>query len=285
MTRNHVLFICGCIILSSCSMFKDNKKIDTPQKGTTVTEGGSPVSTQTVSSQAANEKQISGEWYMVSVYNKKIVSENLPFLNFNITDGRVYGNNGCNVINGGFKITANKEISFTQMVSTMMACPHFKYEAQIMKALSEAVGYSFSTQSGVIFLNLMDRLGATVLQLKRHNIDFLNGAWTVKEIHGKSIDNPAVKLVIDVPELRLHGNSGCNIINGSVGVDPKKENAVQFLQIVSTRKMCPDMKVETSLLVALEEVESAKKKNSNEVILYDNKHNPVVVLKRLNLKK
>lgn len=291
MTKNYILFICGCLLLSSCSIFKDNKKADSEQQKpyeTTETGEGNArgTSPQTGTSLAALEKQISGEWYMVSVYNKKITSEEMPFLNFSIADGRVYGNNGCNIINGGFKVTANKGLSFTQMISTMMACPHFKFETQIMRALSEVVGYNFSTQSGVIYLNLTDRLGATVLQLKRHNIDFLNGAWTIKEIHGQKINNPEVKLVIDVQELRLHGNSGCNIINGSVSVDPKKENAVQFQQIISTRKMCPDMKVETSLLVALEEVESAKKKkNSNEVVLYDNKNNPIIVLKRLDLKK
>lgn len=290
MTKNYVLFICGCLLLSSCSIFKDNKKTDNNQQktyGTTeVDDNNTPATSQhTGTSLAASEKQLAGEWYMVSVYNKKITSEVLPFLNFNIADGRVYGNNGCNVINGGFKITANKNISFSQMISTMMACPDFKFETQIMRAISEVVGYNFSTQSGVIYLNLTDRLGATVLRLKRYNINFLNGAWTIKEIHGQKVSNPEVKLVIDVQELKLHGNSGCNIINGSIGVDPKKENAVQFQQIISTRKMCPDMKVETSLLVALEEVESAKKKNSNEVILFDNKHNPVVVLKRLDLKK
>ncbi len=274
------------ITSTSCSIFNKNKVQPEEVKEITV-EKGEETTTKVGATQNAvsSIKQILGEWTIVSVYDKKVNSENMPFLNFTEEEDRVYGNNGCNVINGTYKIAKDKTIKFGNMISTMMACPDMKLETSIMKAINETTNYSFSTLSGIMHLNLLDYRGAKIMILKRHNLESLNGAWTVKDIHGEAMSSKDVKLVIDIPELKLHGNSGCNVINGAIALDPKKNNAIQFLQLISTRKMCPDMSIETALLIALEETESYKKKNSNEVMFYDNKGKLVLTLKRLDLKK
>ena len=48
--------------------------------------------------------------------------------------------------------------------------------------------------------------------------------------------------------------------------------------------MCPDIHIETALLVALEETQTCKKINDNEIALYDADGKKVAQLKRLNLR-
>ena len=52
-------------------------------------------------------KQLSGEWTIIRVKNKKVSTEERPFLNFEIKSSRLYGNNGCNVINASFRLDGN----------------------------------------------------------------------------------------------------------------------------------------------------------------------------------
>ena len=49
--------------------------------------------------------------------------------------------------------------------------------------------------------------------------------------------------------------------------------------------MCPEINLETKLLVALESVEYFSVEKSSEVILLDNKMKKIIVLKRLNLEQ
>lgn len=235
-------------------------------------------------------KELQGEWTIVSVFNKKIDMEEMPFLNFDTETGKLYGNNGCNVVNADIVIDKNtKSIHFDYLITSMMACPNMKTETMINSAMGKTSSYSFSNSGGVSFLNLRDSRNNVVLTLKRHNLDILNGAWTVKEINGEKINdkinNNQIELVIDIQESKIHGNTSCNIVNGNIVFDPKKNDAVQFAQLLSTRMACPDMATETALLVALEEVEFFKKKSSSEIELLDNKKNVLIVLKRLPLMK
>ena len=103
---------------------------------------------------------------------------------------------------------------------------------------------------------------------------------------GRKTANVILSVVYQKPAMAVdtHGNSGCNIVNGTLYIDPDKDWAIQFQSLVSTRKMCPNMSVETALLVALEETEYCKEINNDEISLMDGKGNQTVVLRRLELK-
>ena len=80
------------------------------------------------------------------------------------------------------------------------------------------------------------------------DFDFLNGAWNVIEIAGQQIDNQDMQLVFDIAEMKVHGNTGCNILNGSLETDLETANTISFQGIATTRMACPDASNETSLL-------------------------------------
>ena len=96
-------------------------------------------------------------------------------------------------------------------------------------------------------------------------------------------EDKEVRLVIDTDQLKIHGCTGCNIVNGGIYIDTAKDRAIQFQQLISTRKMCPNMNTETALLVALEETCFCEKVNDNEIKLLDDKGDVKVVLTRLEL--
>ena len=70
-----------------------------------------------------NGDAIAGDWAVETVLGKKAVGETAPFIKFVPGENRIYGNNGCNVINGDYKAdSAGKTISFGHLATTMMLC-------------------------------------------------------------------------------------------------------------------------------------------------------------------
>lgn len=128
---------------------------------------------------------------------------------------------------------------------------------------------------------------STTMTMRKSDLTFLNGAWRVSVLDGKNIPADAeMQMVIDLPELKVHGNTGCNILNGSIFVDPAKQNSLQFSNLATTRMACPDMEREQKFLVALEQVETAiPGKDKNTALLKDDQGQVMMQLTRLNLPK
>lgn len=268
--------IAAMSITTSCSIFKSHK---TPVVETPVETEKTDMNKATV-----NANDIAGEWNVFSVGGRKVTGEKRPYINFNLEDHRIYGSNGCNIINGDFTAKDDSSIHIENMISTMMACPDAPFEADINLALDNARYFNISKQGHEYYLVLLDNTRKSIMTLRRHNMDFLNGSWKVEEINGHDNNNEDVQMVIDIFEQRVHGNTGCNILNGSLLIDPDKSNSIQFSNLATTRMMCPDMKTETAFLVALESVEFAKKGKNNTVVMTDKNNKPMLLLKRIDVK-
>ncbi|WP_289158564.1 META domain-containing protein [uncultured Muribaculum sp.] len=231
-------------------------------------------------------EDLEGEWTISSVGGHKVTGENRPYVNFSLKDNRMYGSNGCNLINGGLIVKGNN-MSFDKVISTMMACADAPYEQAINLALENTRTYSISKRGHEFYLELKNGSKQTVMVLRKHNMDFLNGTWHIEEIDGQKYNLPDMQMVLDVQELRLHGNTGCNLVNGSLVIDPDKSNSIQFNNLASTRMMCDpeSMKAETACLVALESVEFAKKGRHDTVQLFDKDNKVVMVIKKVEVEK
>ena len=130
----------------------------------------------------------------------------------------------------------------------------------------------------------MNSKGNVVLVLKRHNLDAMNGPWLVKEINSENVSELNMRVVIDAVMQTIHGDTGCNIINGIITLDPTKDMAIQFEDLRSDEHDCEEIDYETDLLLALECTESCKRINQNEMALLDNKGNIVIMLQRITLR-
>lgn len=278
------------IILFSCGSIKENKHVSTEKLSDTTTIK-SETSTFTDNSPHTKKaiqspQNLRGEWIIIKAMGRPVdTMKERAYIFFSSKENKIYGYTGCNYINGGYSIYEGFEISLKDIITTSKICEAINEERNIIQGINSAFSYSIykDSKTGLDMLDLKDNTGHTVLHMKRHNADVISGTWSVESIRGKDNLNQEIQLVIDVPELHLHGKTGCNFINGDIGIDRNKDWFVQFQSISSTRKMCDDkaMKVERELLIALEEVEFIKKKSNDIYALLDKNRKEVLVLKRI----
>ncbi|MBR1544060.1 MAG: META domain-containing protein [Muribaculaceae bacterium] len=228
--------------------------------------------------------QLYGEWNILTLKKKKVVTPTRAYIYLDFNGGRVYGNNGCNVINGTFTVNGNS-MKLSNFISTETPCHSTTSERSIMKGLEEVASFKLSRLYNMDYMDLLNSRGNVVMSLRRQNLDFLNGPWIVKEINTNNVTEHNIRLVIDAVMQTIHISTGCNIISGAVNIDTSKEFAIQFEDLSPTRNSCPDRtETETDLLIALEQTELCKRINDNEMALMNNKGAIVLVITRTRLR-
>lgn len=271
-----ILAIVALVGTSSCQLM-----------GTQKTKASTKTTTTKATTDTPNSlTAVPGEWTIYSVDGRNITGDERPYITFDDKSHRFYGSNGCNTINGDYTIDGNK-LTLSNVISTMRACPDAPFESAINLALGNVSTFAIKRTGNESYMSLINNAGRTVLVIRKHNMDYLNGTWRVAEIQGKSVNpdlHPELQLVIDIPELRIHGNTGCNIINGNLLIDPDKTDAMQFTDMATTRMACPDGAIETEFLLAMESVDRARPDGDNKVILMDERGKRVIVLQRIDLR-
>lgn len=95
--------------------------------------------------------------------------------------------------------------------------------------------------------------------------------WGLKELNGKKIDpSKGMILEMNTSEMTFMGNASCNSIFGTL--ESSQENKLSFLNIGSTRKMCPDINLETAYINSLKKVKSYHFENLNLLLLDENEN-------------
>lgn len=271
-----------CLALGGCSLFEKNVKADTtlPSDRHSLLSGARQ---EGYRSSALERGEISGDWLIETVMGNKAEGQDAPYLKFDPASHMVYGSNGCNTINAGYANAASDStISFNSMVTTMRLCPGSDLsEQQINTALSLAARYTWSLKDGRYALSLYDAAWHPLMTLARQDFDFLAGTWTVEQIDGRPADNPDARLVLDIDEMRLHGNTGCNTVNGTIVTDMALKGGISFQNLASTRKTCPNQSQEYALLVALEAAAEVRPVDASTVDLLGVNGEPVLRLTRV----
>ncbi len=266
---------------TSVSKVKNDSSKPQPAKSNKTPEAAQSSEPQVVVSSASGS-ELNGEWTMMKVQDKKLTGDDRPYIYFDEKTGRFYGSNTCNIINGEYKTSPNGGLHFNSVITTMKMCQDTPYEFIINSALDQVNGYRIDKTGDEETLSLLNKSGHVMLVLNRHNTDFLNGAWKVVSIDGTTVTADNMKFALDVPELKIHGNAGCNILNGTLLVDPDVPNSIQFQNLSTSRMTCPDIQQETALLVALEEVTSAYRYGDSGVVLRNNSGKDKIVLQRID---
>lgn len=102
-------------------------------------------------------KSIGLEAYDESKTNKH------PTLEFNTTEMRVFGNDGCNTIFGGIEKLTDSQLKFGVMAGTRMACPNMELSDSYNKALAETTSYAIDQ----LTLRLCDKRGNELIAFKK----------------------------------------------------------------------------------------------------------------------
>ncbi len=231
----------------------------------------------------ATLEKISGEWQIVKVGKKDIpVIDEMPYVNFEIPSGRFYGSNGCNILNGSFNVD-NTTISFNGVISTLKMCQDVEYQYDINAVIGDGKSYQVeaTVEGGVNYIYLNDARGHHAITLSRSDMSFLNGQWKITRLGDKDIDNEEMNIFIDMPEHKVHGNTGCNYFNGDLYTSPNEAFSLSFGQMGVTRMACPDNNMETAMLLALEQTTNARPGRNGSAVLYDRNGNTLIVLERM----
>lgn len=243
-----------------------------------------PIKKEVIRLDSVSQLKVDGMWTLRSINGRTLSAvkgdneENRPYINFDSRTSKFYANDGCNTINGDFRAMQGDKIELNLLLSTMMLCPDAPYEQEFKLGLANTVKFKKTQTDNENILTLYNDKGSVIMTLVRPMTDFLNGAWQVTSINNNKVGADSdVRMVIDIPEEKVHGNTGCNVFNGTIFVDPDKDGSIQFQQIAVTRMLCPDMSTETSFLVALEAVEYAKATSKGAELL-DAHKNVVITL-------
>lgn len=225
---------------------------------------------------------ISGDWAIEQVLGKQAVGETAPFLKFVPSENRLYGNNGCNTMSGEYQSNpADNTLSFGNIATTMMLCAKSGItDVEIGQALGLTKKYAIDSSKPDNLLYFYDEAGNVVMQLMHRDFHFLDGTWTVEKINGEKVEVDGMKLALDVDEKRMHGNTGCNIINGELETDMDAANSISFSGIAMTRMSCPDSGWETRMMVALEEAVTAKIVSDDTVEFLGSNGRQVMLLRK-----
>ncbi len=229
---------------------------------------------------------INGEWNIIEINGSKVTSgesRTLPFIAFDTATGRVSGSSGCNRMMGSFDVNAKPgTIELGALASTRMACPDMTVENNVLSALNKVKKYKKLGKENIALCGASNR-PIVVLQKKESvsKVSDLEGKWIISEAAGEAIPDGMEKqpfIEFNMAEKRLHGNAGCNLINGAFQVDDENPSAISFPQVISTMMACPDMEVEDRVLKALNSVQSFGKLAGGGIGLYDADNNLVMVL-------
>lgn len=269
------------LLLSGCSMFQKTEK-----KAAVLPTDREQIAKDKVAKTYTPEELakgvVKGDWAIETVNGKAAKGEETPFLKFVPNEKKVYGNNGCNVLNAQYAYNAaDSTLRFSQVITTMRACATQGItDYEINKALDETRYYSWELRGSQYFLYFYDSHRKEVMSLMHQNFQFLNGTWSVVAIGDEAVVNPDMKIVIDVDEGKLHGNTGCNLLNGEFTTDMESANKISFQRIATTRMACPDMSQETEFVVALEDAAYARPVSRDKVLLLSDSGKMVLELKR-----
>lgn len=275
--------VAAMALLSSCSLLQGGRKV---QKESVLPQDREQIQEQarqkTYNPEELAKGIVGGDWAIETVNGKAAVGETAPFLKFVPNEKRVYGNNGCNTLNAEYTYNPqDSTIRFSRIITTMMACGKTGItDYEVNAALNNTRRYSWRLDQDFYYITFYDERGVNLMELMHQNFQFLNGTWSVASIEDEAVNVPDMKLVIDVDEGKLHGNTGCNIINGTLDTDMDSPNSISFQEIAMTKMACPDMNYETRLLVALEAASKAKPIDKNKVLLIDDQNKVVLTLTR-----
>ncbi len=207
-------------------------------------------------------ESLAGRWIISSVGKTQVrgYEDEWPYIEFSPSEGRFYGSDACNVINGDYTVRPGQLLTLDHIATTMRLCPDDTLATPIALALDATRSFSIAKRGGTQILSLHNDRHLTVMTLRNPDIIFLDGPWQVTSIGGKEVDNPDVRLTFDVADGLIHGNTGCNLLNGAITQDPQVTSSVQFSSLVTTRMACaPGDTTEQRLLIALEETATARR--------------------------
>ena len=267
MKKVSTLLTAVVLILTATTACKTTQTLEKTTPQATTTQSAS------VSYTALPLDMLNGKWLITEAMGHKVVGDEAVTILFDTATHRIYGNNGCNTFNGTLVTGKNCSLQFADCITTTKACRPEVTDTHVMNALNSTTHYNtLSHNKNEAKITLLDGKGNVVATLVRLMHDKLNGNWEVIEINGAKVQlEEKPTLIFDTDNMSIHGNSGCNMLNGGIDFDTTSHNRhMALVNVASTRRMCDpaSMAVEDKLLSTLGKVNAFRIINDNCIALY-----------------
>ncbi len=185
------------------------------------------------------------KWKLIELNGQPVadrVNNKEPFIEFNDTDKRYTASGGCNGLGGTYTLTDKGQITFSQGMSTMMACENMTIENQLKEVFGKAD--NFTVNNNILSLNKARMAPLARFQATGNGnaTSQLNGTWEVDYISGPRIafdglyPNKKPTITFNLPDSVATGNSSCNNFRSSVKIEGSN---IKFGMPASTRMACP----------------------------------------------
>lgn len=244
------------------------------------------------SQNAAPLNSLSGDWNIVEINGISTIpgmNQDLPNISFDLVTGRISGYSGCNRMMGSFDVNARPgTLDMGSLGGTRMLCSDMTMEKNVLNALNQVRGYRMMSNGRIALTNSSKR-PVVVLEKRVVGVGFsaLDGDWKIVEAGGIAVPsvapNGAAKqpfLSFDTAGKTIHGNAGCNSINGGFVTKTDDARAISFPGVASTMMACPDMTLERRVTMAINDVRSFNIMGDGTVRLYNEAGVTVLVLAR-----
>ncbi|MCM1292858.1 MAG: META domain-containing protein [Bacteroides sp.] len=251
-----------------------------------------PVEANTIgSTEDLVKKYISGSWTVCTVGTQQVKGTDRPYVEFGESASNpfmvnCYAYDGCNYLNGTYAITPGGEMKrASDFISTMRMCDGAVYELGVIEALNNVDHYTITREASTMTMAMLAADSTKLMTLVRFQTEMINGAWNVTTIYGSSVDTDlGLCLVFDLTEQTVHGNVGCNTLNGKLRTNPDIANSLTLYDLITTRMTCPAIETEQKLLKALSDVVSIQPgQNSSAINLRNSDGVDVVVLRKADI--
>lgn len=240
------------------------------------------------------EKQseiINTEWILTELEGKKLDVDQAQDGNVRFTlngaDNTFSGYFGCNSGFGNFSLEKGNRIRFSQIGTTRMACPDLAInETQVLEVFNIADNYTLNGTT--LNLNVGRRAPLAVFkkaELQKEHIT--EKYWKLKTLEGKEIkmaDNQEreIYFILKANENRVIGYAGCNTFVG--GYNLEEGNRIQFSEVATTLKVCPDVEVEEAEFLKVFELADNYTISGDTLLLHGGKRVPLAVFEAVYLK-
>lgn len=237
-----------------------------------------------VNKETQEVRDISSIWILKKINGAEIETNEI-FLDIKMNDLSFSGKSFCNNIFGKIEIEDKSKIKFTNIGMTMMACEQvlMEMETEYNNMLRKIASYKIVKDNLILYdyngkQILEFSYSATNVSIEEEEGEFysektpllrLYDIWGLKVMNGKAIDaSKGMILEMNTKEMTFSGNASCNNMFGTL--ESKSATEIEFLNVGATRKMCPEMNIESEYLNTLKEVKSFQLKGLRLLFLNQN---------------
>lgn len=182
------------------------------------------------------------------------LSKEKIYFSFNALDHTVAGYSGCNYFNGTYMADDNGGLSFSKMASTRMACYDTVVEESQLFAAFELTKKVSASGGKLVLKNATNGVVAEFTKSKSGDTAITEKYWKLKELAGDEVvmaenQEREIYFILKTNENLITGFSGCNMFSGQYTME--SENQIRFEQLATTMKICPDVAVNESEILAV----------------------------------